>query len=125
MSCSVHANNRTKSIKQRLDDKILTPEKMYSINFIVSRRKFCFSLHYNGAICLLMVHKFKAKDSKIVANPLCFRNISDDFFAANMEKTGLYGSVFDFNVDYRITAVDMDLFLILVLITELLQLMIY
>ena len=27
----------------------LTAEKMYSINFTVTNRKFCLSLHYNGA----------------------------------------------------------------------------
>ena len=82
MSSSVHANNRAKNtlilgegITQGLDDTTLTPEKMYSINFTVSRRKFCFSLHYNGANSYLIVNgteiiKFKAKDSAIIANPL-------------------------------------------------------
>ena len=50
--------------------------------------------------------KFKAKDSEIVANSLCLGNISEDFSSANIKKTGLYGSVFDFSVDYRVTAVD-------------------
>ena len=50
--------------------------------------------------------KFKAKDSEIVANPLCLGNISEDFSVANMKKTGLYGSVYDFSVDFRVTAVD-------------------
>ena len=27
----------------------LTAEKMYSINFTMTRKKFCLSLHYNGA----------------------------------------------------------------------------
>ena len=48
----------------------------------------------------------KQKDSEIVANPLCLENISEDFSVANMKKTGSYGSVFYFNVDYRVTAVD-------------------
>ena len=26
----------------------LTAEKMYSINFTMTRKKFCLSLHYNG-----------------------------------------------------------------------------
>ena len=33
----------------------LTAEKMYSINFTVTIRKFCFSLHYNGANSYLFV----------------------------------------------------------------------
>ena len=57
----------------------LTAEKMYSINFIVTRNKFCLSLHYNVANSYLFVNgteiiKFIAKDSEIVATPLCLRN---------------------------------------------------
>ena len=68
-------------------------------------------MHYNGANSYLFVNgteiiKFKAKDSEIVANPLCLGNISEDFFVANMKKIGSHGSVFDFSVDYRITAAD-------------------
>ena len=49
---------------------------MYSINFTVTKKKFCLSLHYNGANSYLFVngteiYKFKAKDSEIVAIPLC------------------------------------------------------
>ena len=41
---------------------------MYSINFTVTKKKFCLSLHYNGANSYLFVngtetHKCKAKDS--------------------------------------------------------------
>ena len=53
----------------------LTAEKMYSINFTVAKKKFCFSLHCNGANSYLFVnvagiYKFKAEDSEIVASPL-------------------------------------------------------
>ena len=53
----------------------LTAEKMLSINFTVRKKKFCLSLHYNGANSYLFVngrdiYKFKAKDSEIVASPL-------------------------------------------------------
>ena len=96
---------------QGLDDTTLTAEKKYSINFIATRKKFCLSLHYNGANSYLFVNgteiiKFKAKDSEIVANPLCLGNISEDFSVANMKKIGLYGYVYDFSVDYRAIAVD-------------------
>ena len=50
--------------------------------------------------------KFKAKYSEIIANPLCLGNISEGFPADNMEKTGLYGYVYDFSVDYNAIAVD-------------------
>ena len=84
---------------------------MYSINFTATRKKFCLSLHYNRANSYLFVNgkeiiKFKANDSEIVANPLCLGNISEDFSSANMKKIGLYGSVFDFKVEYRASAVD-------------------
>ena len=56
---------------------------MYSSNFTVTRKVFCLSLHYNGAKSYLFVNsiemvKFKAKDSEIVATPLCLQNISKD-----------------------------------------------
>ena len=80
---------------------------MYNINFTVSGKKFCLSLHYNGANSYLFVNgveqfKFKAKDSSIVADPLCLGNISKDWGATNMKKTGLLGYVYDFSVDYGI-----------------------
>ena len=82
---------------------------MYSINF--TNTKFCLSLHYNGANSYLFVngteiHKFKAKDSEIVVNPLCLGNISKDFPVDNMKKTGLNGYVYDFSIDYNAIAVD-------------------
>ena len=78
---------------------------MYSINFTVTGKKFCLSLHYNGANCYLFVnvkqiHKFKAKDSEIVATPLFLRNISKDWLVDNMKKTGLNWYVCDFGIVY-------------------------
>ena len=86
MSWSTKIDNRKKDIlilslgpKQRLEHK-LSAEKMYSINFTESNKKFSLSLHYNGSNSYLCVngteiHKFKAKDSEIVATPLCLGNI--------------------------------------------------
>ena len=51
-------------------------------------------------------YKFKAKDSKIVAAPLCLRNILKDQSVDNMKATGLHGYVYDFSVDYDATDVD-------------------
>ena len=78
---------------------------MYSVNFTATEKKFCLSQHYNGANSYLFVNgteicKFKAKDSEIVASPLCLGNISKDWSADNMEQTGLNGYVYEFNVDY-------------------------
>ena len=76
---------------QGLSENPLTAEKIYSINFTVTKRKFCLSLHYNGANNYLFVngteiYKFKAKDSEIVASPLCLGNISKDWSTDNMKK---------------------------------------
>ena len=55
MSSSVHADNKKKDIsvlgkgKTQGLEHSLTAEKMYSINFTVIKKKFCLSLHYNGA----------------------------------------------------------------------------
>ena len=58
-------------------------------------------------IYLLMVQKFvKAKDSAIVASPLCLGNISKDWSNDNMKKTELTGYVYDFSADYNIVTVD-------------------
>ena len=52
------------------------------------------------------IYKFKAKDSEIVARPLCLENISKDCSIENMKKTGFNGYVYDFSVDYDSTDVD-------------------
>ena len=57
----------------------------------MAKKKFCLSLHYNGANSYLFVNgteicKFKAKDSEIVASPLCLRNISKDWSTDNVKK---------------------------------------
>ena len=69
-------------------------------------------MHYNGANSYLFlngteIYKFKAKDSEIVAIPLCLGNISKDWSLDNMKKkTGFNGYFYDFNVDYDATDVD-------------------
>ena len=45
--------------------------------------------------------KFKAKDSEIVACPLCLGSISKDWSTVNMKKTGLNGYVYEFSVEYN------------------------
>ena len=89
----------------------LTAEKMYLINFTLTKKKFCLSLHYNGGNSYLFVngteiYKIKAKDSEIVASPLCLGNISKDWPTDNIKKTGFNGYVYYFSVDYDATDVD-------------------
>ena len=83
----------------------LTAEKMYSINFTVTKKRLSLSLYYNGSNSYLFVngteiYKFKAKDSEIVPSPLYLGNISKDWSVDNMKKTGFTGYVHDFSVDY-------------------------
>ena len=73
---------------------------------LLQLNRFCLSLHYNAANSYLFVNGkkffyFKAKDSEIVATPLCLGNISKDFSVDNMKKMGY-----------------LDLFMILVLIIK-------
>ena len=115
MSSSAHVDHKKKDIlvlekgpTQGLE-RTLTAEKMHSIDFTVTKKKFC--LHYNVANSYLFVngteiYKFKAKDSEIVASPLCLGNISKDWSTDNMKKTGFNGYVYDFSVDYDATDVD-------------------
>ena len=79
---------------------------MYSINFTVTKNKFCLSLHYNGANSYLFVngteiYKFKPKDSDLGI-------ISKDWSANNIKKLDL-----------------MAMFMILLLLMMLLMLMTY
>ena len=67
-------------------------------------------MHYNETNSYLFVngtetYKFKAKDSKIVAAPLCLGNISKDWSVDNMKITGFTGYVYDLSVDNDDTAV--------------------
>ena len=68
-------------------------------------------MHYNGANSYLFVNgteicKFKAKDSEIVATPLCLGNISKKWLVDNMKRTGFNGYVYNFSVDYDAISVD-------------------
>ena len=118
MSFSAHIDNKKTDISvlgkgptQALKHT-LTTEKMYSNSFTVTKKKFCLSLHYNGANSYLFVngteiYKFKAKNSEIVASPLCLGNISKDWSTDNMKKNQVL----------------MDMSMILVYIMMLLMLM--
>ena len=116
MSSSIHVHNRKKDVlvlgkglSQGLEHTLIT-EKMYLINFTVTKTKFCLSLHYNGANSYLFVNgveiiKFKAEDSEIVTAPLCLGNISKGWSVDNMKRTGFNGYVYDFRVDCDAIAV--------------------
>ena len=73
---------------------MLTAETQYSINLTKTNIKFCLSLHCNGSKSFLFVnatkiYQFKAKASETKEYPLCLVNISRDFLANNIKKTGI------------------------------------
>ena len=116
MSASIHIDNEKKDIlvlrrglTQGLESTLL--QKKCTLNFTLTKRKFCLRFHYNGGNSYLFANgtdfiKFKAKDSEIVASPLCLGNISKDWSNDNMKKTGLTGYVYGFNADYNVIAID-------------------
>ena len=68
---------------------------MYSVDFTLTKKKFCLSLHYNGASSYLFangteIYKFKAKDCKILVGTVCLGNISKDWSVDNMKKNWIY-----------------------------------
>ena len=115
----IHSNNKANNIfimgdgfMQGNNDITLYAEKMYSKNFTQPSIKFVLSLHYNGDNSYLFVNgkqelKFKAKTENLVKEKLCIGNLSDKWSTSESEKTGLYGNIYDFVVNYKpIAAVD-------------------
>ena len=106
MSSSLHVDNKKKGIlilgsgpTQGLEHT-LTSEKMYSINFTMTKNKSCLSLRYNGANRYLFlngteIYKFKAKDSEIVVAPLSLGKISKEWSVDITKKTEFNGYVCD------------------------------
>ena len=107
MSSSTKIDNRKKDVlilgkspTQGLEHA-LSAGKMCLINFAQNNRKFCLSLHYNGVNSCLFVNgtkiiRFKAKDSEIVATPICVENVSIDWSIDDIKRTGLKGYTYDF-----------------------------
>ena len=113
MSSCKHATNRANHIYviaegliQCIHDTTLYAEKNYWRNFTDPGKKCIISLHYNGDESYLFVNgrqelKFKAKTDQLVKEKLCIGNLSDQWTASESEKTGLYGNIYDFVVDYE------------------------
>ena len=113
MSFSVHATNRANNIyvmgdglTQGIHDTTLYVEKNYWRTFTDPGKKFVIILHYNDDESYFFVNgrqelKFKAKTDQLVKEKLCIRNLNDQWTASESEKTGLYGNIYDFLVDYQ------------------------
>ena len=113
MSFSKHATNRVNNIYvmgdgliQGINDTTIYTEKNYWRNFRDPGKKYVLSLHCNGDNSYLFVNgrqelKFKAKNDQLVKEKLCIGNLSDQWTTNESEKTGLYGNIYDFLVDYQ------------------------
>ena len=113
MSFSIHKTNRANHIylmgdglTQSINDTTIYVEKKYIRNFTEPDVKFVLSLHYNGDDSYLFVNgrqelKFLCKTDQLVKEKLCIGNLSDQWTASESEKTGLYGNIYDFVVDYE------------------------
>ena len=113
MSFSNHANDKRNNIYvmgkdyvQRINDTTTYAEKMYYRDFTNSGKKFVLSLHYNGNNSYLYVNgnqelECKAKTDQLVKEKLCLGNLSDQWTTSESDKTGLYGKIYDFVVDYE------------------------
>ena len=113
MSFSVHKTNRANHIylmgiglRQGIHDTTIYAEKNFCRNFRDPGKKIVLSLHYNGDDSYLFVNsrqelKFKCKTDQLVKEKLCIGNLSDQWTTSESEKIGLYGSIYDFVVDYE------------------------
>ena len=113
MSFSVHKTNRENHIyimgtgfTQGIHDTTIYAEKNFYRNFTDPGKKFVLSLHYNGDDSYLFVNgrqelKFKTKDDQIISGRLCLGNLIDQWTTSESEKTGLYGNIYVFVVDYK------------------------
>ena len=113
MSFSVHKTNRANHIyllgtglTQGIHDTTLYAEKNFYRNFTDLGKKFMLRLHYNGDDSYLFVNgrqelKFKCKTDQLVKEKSCIGNLSDQWTTSESEKTGVYGKIYDFVVDYE------------------------
>ena len=93
-------------LTQDINDTAIYAEKTFYRNFTYFRKKSMLSLHYNGDDSYLFVNsrqelKFKAKTDQLVKEKLCIGNLSDQWTTSESERTGLYGKIYDFVVDYE------------------------
>ena len=113
MSFSKHANNKANNIYvmgkdyiQKINELKYTQKECIIETLQTLIKKFVLSLHYNDNNSYLYVNgtqelKFKTKTDQLVKEKLCLGNLSDQWTTSESEKTGLYGKIFDFVVDYE------------------------
>ena len=95
-----------KDFNQGINDTAIYAKKLFHNNFTEFGVKFVLSLHYNGDNGYSFGNgrqelRFKAKDDQIINEKLCLGNLSSEWTRSESEKTGLYGNIYDFVVDYK------------------------
>ena len=112
MPFSSYSTNKTQNIYvlgkdfvQDINGTTIYTEKIYKHNFTAPDKNFVLSLHYNGDNSYLFVNggeerKYKSSISYKDKNLLCLGNISSDWSTTESTKTGSYGNIYDFAVDY-------------------------
>ena len=113
MIFSVHTNNRANNIylmgtglTKGIHDTTIYAEKNFYRNFTDFGKKFMLSLRCNGDDSYFFVNgrqelNFKCKTDQLVKEKLCTGNLSDQWTTSESEKTGIYGKIYDFVVDYE------------------------
>ena len=113
MSFSTLATNRANHIylmgdglTQGINDTTLYVEKNYWRNFTDPCKKIVLSLHYNDNDSYLFVNgrqelKFKCKTDQLIKEKICLGNLSNQWTTSESEKTGLYGNIYDFVIDFE------------------------
>ena len=91
---------------QGINGTTIYAEKNFYRNFTDPGKNFVRSLHYNGDNSSLFDNgrqelKIKCKTDQLVREKLCLGNLSDQWTTSESEKTGLYGDIYDFVVDYK------------------------
>ena len=93
-------------LTQGINDTTIYAEKNFYRNFTDFGKKFLLGLHYNGDNSYLFVNgrqelKFKAKTDQLVKEKLRIGNLSDQWTTRESVKTGAYGKIYDFVMDYE------------------------
>ena len=62
------------------------------------------SLHYNDNDSYLFVNgrrSIRCKKDQLIKEKICLGNLSDQWTTSESQKTGLYGNIYDFVIDFE------------------------
>ena len=91
----------------KINDTTIYAEKNFHTSFTRAEKKFVLSLHYYNYNSYLFVNgrqelQFKTKNDQMsIEKKLCLGNLSSDWTGSEFDKTGLWGNIYDFVVDYK------------------------